>query len=217
MCRCDSWRRRGFGKITRVYLELHFLLHGHHGSVNVTVEPITDGHIAGFDILPALPFDLNSTIGFPSMLASVDYSGTGYRATAAWIQVLTIERYRKDDSLPERWIGVDLPPHLDGAGIPFFTIGIAPTLFDAPSNNLSGADRLHWRADTFLVRAPLRFRTEPITPHVGFTWGYSEFSDRPVQLSQLTAATASTWNSHRAVLSSEYPTWTFGLGDSIRA
>ena len=196
-------------------LDLSFRLHDRPGSVHVTVDPVTDGQIAGFDILPALPFAVDSTIGFPSMLATVDYSGTGYRATAAWIQVLSIERYRNDDSLPERWIGVDLPPHLEGAGVPFFAIGFAPTLFDAPSNNLSGADRLNWRADTFLVRAPLRFRTELITPLAGFTWGYSEFFDGPVQLSPLTAATASTWNSLRALLSSQYPTWTFGLVDDL--
>jgi hypothetical protein len=205
------------GRITRVDLDLTFRLHDRPGTVHITVDAISDGCSAGFDILPGLPFGPDETIGFPSMLATIDYSGTGYRATAAWIQLLTIDRYRTESPTADRWIGVDLPPHLYVAGIPFYSIGTAPTLFDAPSNNLSGADWLDWRADTFLVRAPLRLRTEPITPLAGFSWGYSEFSDRrPPQLSPLTPSTSSTWDSHRELLSAEYPTWTFGLGNDTR-
>lgn len=114
--------------------------------MTVGLRPVGDGREVGFDVLDSLPFGPEAVAGFPAVRATVAYSGAGYRATMAWIQVLTIDRFPAS-APPSRWTGVDLPPALDGLGLPFYCTGTSPTFFDAPALNLSGASRLHWVAD----------------------------------------------------------------------
>jgi hypothetical protein len=195
--------------LSRVILELPFTLHECAGSVRVELDAISDGTAAGFHVLPGLPFGPEAAIGYPAMSANVRYEGGGYRRVMAWVQVLDLQR-RASDGL-HQWRGVDVATPLEGAGFPFLAFGASPAIVDAPANNLAGAEALDWRADTFLVRAPLRSRDEPIVPLVGFTWGYSEYADgRPTTLRPPEPSAPGTWEWHRELLATECPGWVFG-------
>lgn len=195
--------------LSRVILELPFTLHEYPGSVRVELEAISDGTAAGFDVLPNLPFGPDTAVGYPIMSATIRYEGDGYRRIMAWIQVLGMQRRTADG--PQQWRGVDVAPPFEGSGFPFLAFGAWPAIVDAPANNLAGAQVLDWRADTFLVRAPLRSRDEPIVPLVGFTWGYTEYADRrPPTLRPPERSAPGTWDTHRDLLATECSGWVFG-------
>ena len=130
---------------------------------------------------------------------------------ALMLQVLTVARVSGQDGSTSVWTGVDLPPHLYASDVPFFCSGFAPGIFDAPAHNLSGAERLSWTADTFLVAAPLRSRDEAVVPLTWFRWGYDEDAGgRPPHLHPVLPVPRDAWSGHLPLLWRDYPSWTFG-------
>jgi len=190
---------------------------GRSGYVVVSYGKIEDPVRAGFDSLPGLSFDIDRSLGYPMMHARIEtYEGSGYRTFCGWIQVVTREEYDsyENGTQPaERSVSVDLPPSLQDLEVPFAACGNLPQLFDAPCLNLGSHARLEWIADTFLTTVPLRSRDEPITPLVGFRWGYIEYDtpeERPVALLPLEVTEEREWKAHLPILMDRFPAWRFG-------
>ncbi len=149
--------------------------------------------------------------GSPTMSAGVTYSGTGYRQFMGWIQIVRTTRTRPTDQVVDA-TEVDMNATWNDKGNPFFAYGYPAAIYDAPSNNLNGAQRLDWRADTFLTTVPLRSRAEPIVPVAAFSWGYRETSDPGDVPSILIPAEIGldAWAEHADLLRADLPDWTWG-------
>jgi hypothetical protein len=77
--------------------------------------------------------------------ATVIYPGEGYSAMMGWIQIVRIHVSESSELLvsggdkapPGDHTWADVPPHLQGLGVPFVSFGSRPALFDAPSSTES--------------------------------------------------------------------------------
>jgi hypothetical protein len=113
-----------------------FTLHGRGGSVALYYGPNEDAVKAGFDALPGIDFPVDLCLGYPVMQAQIEsYAGSGYRTLCGWIQIITREDYAKGDAERtnlQRSRSVDLPPSMEGTGIPWACFGSLPSLFGRP-------------------------------------------------------------------------------------
>lgn len=142
------------------------------------------------------------------MSATVAYDGTGYRTSAGWIQVVHTTRTWPDATIMVAG-EVDLGQVWAETASPFFAHGYPPAIYDAPSNNLNGADHLEWRADTFLTTVPIRSRAEPIMLLASFSWGYSESAEpetTPTILAPV-ATSSQCWNDCSELFQRDFPGW----------
>jgi hypothetical protein len=189
-----------------------FTHYGHRGTVAVTYGATEDPRVSGFDILPAMRFDITQCRGYPTMHAVIEsYEGQGYRTICGWIQVVT--GLRTGGGKPaETAVSVDVLPALGDVPMPFASIGNLPQMFDAPCHNLNGYEQLHWTADTFLATVPIRSRGEEIHRLLGFRWGYTENADparHPVTRLPFAVTGPDAWNALLPQLRKEYSTWRF--------
>lgn len=184
-------------------LRLPFQLRGHPGTVVVRYGENRDPVAVGFDALH-LPFDVQTTVGFPVFDASIEYEGTGYRAFLGWIQLVTV----RDTKTGEESTTVDeLPFWREKGDVPFFAFGSAPTTFDAPGPNPPRTDE-QWEATTFLVGTPDVGRTRRLAPIIAVRWGYTLVAGRATPV-PVRAVPVAEWERLVGVLRARYPDWEF--------
>ena len=184
-------------------LELPFTLRGESGRVLVTLSPNDDPIRAGHDLF-AVGFDFQAFLGFPVVLARIEYTGFGMRAMMGWLQAI---RHYKDGR--ETAFFVDRWP-LFPEDSPLYLYGYLPVFFDAPAN--PDHVGLTWEADTWLVVIPDRARGRTLAPVVGFRWGYTmEKAPRP-ELLHLAALTPVDWTGELTQVRERHPQWTFVEG-----
>jgi hypothetical protein len=182
-------------------LALSFQLRGYGGHVSVVYEVNRDPRQLGFDLLD-VPFDLALAAGYPVIRAAISYGGSGYRAMAGWIQLVT----NRDPATGAQETSIDQFPIHGDVDTPFAEFGYAPALFDAPANPDHVTE--DWIADTFLAVCPDIARSRRVAALLGFRWGYALRERRPTPL-PLAASTAAAWDAHLPLLRQHYPTWEF--------
>lgn len=196
-------------------LHLPFTLHERNGEVEVHYATNDDVVKSGFDILKNLNFDPQRCLGYPTMHARIaHYGGTGYRTACCWIQVITDRFYATPESkvAQEISVGVDCASAMKALGVPFFSYGYLPEIYDAPCNNLGSHSKLECVADTFLTSMPSRANGDMIHRLAGFRWGYIESDvqgQRRVELLPLQVTTPDAWNKHLALMRNEFPAMHF--------
>jgi hypothetical protein len=183
-------------------LEVHYQLN----------ESIED---SGFDLLSGFGFDVNRSIGYPTMHGFVStYQGRGYYTASAWIQIVTRREFAafKTDEPRAMISSVDVNPSLHELGVPFFAMGFPAEIYDAPCCNLGEAGKLEWIADTFFVTMPSRINDNRIAWIAGYQWGYIEYDQeekRPVEILPLSVTDDETWQRHLPLLRSQFGAWKF--------
>ncbi len=181
-------------------LTVPFTLRGHSGRFNVALstndDPVALGHP-----LVAANFDADAFKGFPVVLASVDYGGTGLLAWMGWVQVIR----HLDAAGTEVAFEVDRFP-LGPDDSPLYAYGYVPTFFDAPANpeHQDGV----WQADTWLVAVPDVIRSRRLAPLAGFRWGYRLRGRRPALL-PLESVGKNEWRGLLPRLREQAPRWEF--------
>jgi hypothetical protein len=178
--------------------ELRFELRGVPGTVTVRHGINDDPRRWGYDVLD-LPYDFERSRGFPVVEATVAHPAEGYAAVMGWIQVV---RYR--DAETDEVI-VDVAPQLRGSGVPWFSFGVRPAFFDAPSTT---SDEATFRFDAFLAFTPHAVMTPVAEPLCGFSWGCEVTGGTPAS-TPLTPAGADRWAAIRPALAAACPDWTF--------
>jgi hypothetical protein len=187
-------------------LDVPFFLRGRAGMIHVSVRPNHDPEDLGHPLI-AVGYDEEAFRGFPCAKATVDYDGDGPRAWMGWLQV--IRRHDDGGVLTE---SIDASP-LFGAESPLYTFGYLPTFSDCPANP-SHPDG-DWAAHTFLVAVPDVARSRALAPVAAFWWGYRLTSGRPGTLFEPTVLSLQLWETHRSLLESHYPSWTFLPQDRV--
>jgi hypothetical protein len=142
--------------------------------------------------------------GFPAIKGTVETHRPGYWGYLGWIQWLTQE-YAGESSPDGK---VDRLPSFQSLNSPFLSMGYAPSVFDSPA--FSAQPPENFRARLFLCTLPIMSRREPISPLVGFTWGFRRRNqgEGHVRL-PLEKATARDWKQVRAELVQRLPTWKY--------
>ena len=99
-----------------------------------------------------------------------NYTGTGIRTSCSWIQIIT-DRFRtsKNSTTEDIFVEVDVAPFMRELGVPFYSYGNLPEIFDAPSNNLGNNQCLVW----IVLSSITRFRMTSISGTKGGNelWG----------------------------------------------
>lgn len=177
-----------------------FQLRGRPGSVLVRYGVNDDPARWGYPLL-GLDSLVEISRGFPVVQAEVEHDAQGYAAVLAWIQVVRMT----DLDSAESTRFVDVAPQLAGLDVPYFSFGVRPVLFDAPSSTTRNAD---WDADTFLVVTPDGVTTRRIQPLCGFSWGYRLRDGEPAA-ARLQELDAASWRRDSDFLADHHPSWTF--------
>lgn len=177
-------------------MEIPFVLNGVDGRVHVTYERVEDPEAVG---CPP-----NST-GYPLCRATIDYPFRGYGSLMGWIQLV-----RSDDnhSGGERF-EMDPLEFLGEQEHPFCWLGLAPTLFDAPSRP-DRAD-MHWRAHTFLCVPDDVGNGLEARPMLGFSWGFTAAGGE-IELEPPALLGDADWDEHLTTLAERHPAWLFAPG-----
>jgi hypothetical protein len=174
-------------------LVLPFALHGLPGHVSVEFAPNDDPESVG---------SRPTGHGFPVCTARVRYGGLGYLALLGWIQFV---RSTDNESRGKRFELDPLEPFGE-LPHPFCWLGIAPTLFDAPSRVTR--DDLEWTARSFLCVPDDHGEGPEVSPLLGFAWGF-RISGGEVALAAPRPLDAAVWNEHVEVLRRDFPRWRF--------
>jgi Berberine and berberine like len=194
---------------------LTFSLRGRKGSVAVRCEANRDPDRLGYRLL-GLPWPSQLAEGLPVLEAVVSYEGQGYEAVMGWIQVVRIHVAGSSESLasdsqapPGDHTWVDVPPNLQGLGVPFVSYGPCPTLFDAPASTESA---VRFVADSFLTGSPDALMTRTSRPCLGLRWGYSTLDDGngEPEFLPVTEIGVGEWQEAIPALERQFPDWTFG-------
>ena len=162
----------------------------------------------GYGLLGFTSEEIDLARGYPVIEATVEYAAEGYAALLGWIQVV---RYWVGDQ-EQPTVIVDVAPQMRDGGVPYFSWGIQPTLFDAPS--FFGEPNVVWRAWSFLTYTPDALMTPVVEPACGFRWGY-DTRDGSIEPTDLSPAGLSEWLDIREDLRAQYPRWSFE-GDDWR-
>jgi hypothetical protein len=177
-------------------MELSFSMDGATGRIAVEVGLNDDPEAIGSP--PAAR-------GFPCCRATVSHPARGYAAAMGWIQLV-----RSTDGA-SRGAAFEMDPFepLGPVGHPFAFFGFLPTLFDAPWRD--PVVDMDWLAHTFLCRLTDSYEGRGIAPLAGFAWG---FSIRTGEIAPITpeGLPLEAWDSHRSLLASEHPDWSFARG-----
>jgi hypothetical protein len=198
-------RNVGFCAVTE--RTISFRLRDVDGVVRVTYAINADPRRWGFQHL-GLDFDVDVARGFPIIDARVAYPAEGYAGLLGWVQAV---RYWIDGQLKPTLVAPDVAPQLKGAGVPYFSFGREPVLFDAPA---STEREVVWRAAAFLTQTPDLLMSRRMEPVCGFTWGYERHGDRPTATS-LVAADAKDWATAVSDLRRELQDWEFEAVDRL--
>lgn len=146
------------------------------------------------------PTELHLAIGYPVLLATVQYAAEGFASELQWVQLVTT---RVHDAPPE--VMCDTAPQMAGVAMPFMSFGVKPVLFDAPVRLEAG---LWWHAESFLTHTPDVLMSKVVAPVCGFTWGFDIEADGP-QVHELVVLDGSAWTEARGHLARMYPDWRF--------
>jgi hypothetical protein len=146
----------------------------------------------------------------------VETSLEGYAAVMGWIQVVRISVSETSRSVvaggekapPGEHCWVDVPPHLQGLGVPFVSFGVRPSLFDAPASTESD---VRFVADSFLTASPDALMSRTSHPCCGFRWGYSTETGQTPTLLRPSVLSEREWAEAQPVLRESFPDWSFGL------
>jgi hypothetical protein len=195
--------------------KIPFDLNHKPGILEVHYQPNQRIEDSGFDLLAGFGFDVNLSIGYPTMHGFVTtYQGSGYYTASAWIQIVTRREFATVDNEQSRAeiASVDVNPTLHELGVPFFAMGFPAEIFDAPCCNLGDAGKLTWLADTFFVTMPSRINDHTIFRIAGYQWGYTEYDQnekRPVEILPLSVTDEATWQQHLPLLRRQFGAWKF--------
>jgi hypothetical protein len=196
---CPPETKRGLWAVTE--RRMSFRLRDVDGVVRVRYGVNDDPAKWGFDRL-GLDFDVEVARGFPIIEARVDYPADGYAGSVGWVQAV---RYWVNGQSEPKLVAPDVAPQLKGAGVPYFSFGLEPTLFDAPATT----DRdMVWRAAAFLTQTPDLLMSRTVGAVCGFTWGYDVHDGVPTP-SELAAAQANDWAAAVADLRRALLDWEF--------
>jgi len=179
--------------------KIPFRFHGKENLITVDYEAMTEPFEAGFHILN-LPFPAEKCIGYPMLRAHFeDMTLNGYERYCGFIQIIKREEFSDiSGDVPDRVLWeLDVPDDFREHDFPYFAIGYPAELFDAPCNNLRGAEKLNWRAYTYLVDVPSRINDHKLGFLAGFSWGYTENSRSEVALLDFHMLTEEDWPEHK--------------------
>jgi hypothetical protein len=145
-----------------------------------------------------------AAVGFPVMQAEVSaFDGEGWEAVMSWLQVVWIRN--RDDGTPDETI-FDRAPQLLDRDVPYFSWGLLPRLFDAPS--IKGPQHVDWTAHTMLGYSPDGVMTRVVRPLCGFAWGYRLREGRP-HVTPLTLTSDQERAADFELFAAEFPQWRF--------
>jgi hypothetical protein len=182
--------------------QIPFRARGRNGLARVTYVTNDDPVRWGYPIL-----DLGLTDaarGFPVMQAEVsEFEGEGWEAVMSWLQIVWITN--RDDGEPDETI-FDRAPQLLDMALPYFSWGLRPRIFDAPS--IKGPRHVDWVAHTMLACSPDGVMTKVIQPLCGFSWGY-RLRDATPHLTPLALTSTADWSADCALFACEFPGWQF--------
>jgi hypothetical protein len=180
---------------------LPFELRGVPGRVDVEYGTNDDPERWGYPLLGLEPL-VERSRGCPVVAATVEHPAEGYAAVMGWIQLV------RDRAGADERVLVDVAPQMEiaDARMPYFSFGVRPTLFDAPSTD---DPEYEFSARAFLVVAPDAVMSPAVEPLCGFRWGYSVIGARP-EIAPLEVAGAADWAAARSELEARYPAWSFG-------
>jgi hypothetical protein len=182
-------------------LELPFELRGVGGRILVHLEVNDDPTGWGCDLLTdELPGD--AARGFPVCRAEIDHPARGYAAALGWLQLVKSSDSQRDPATFE----MDPISIYRDLATPFAFFGFKPVLFDAPFRESKNA--LTWRAQSYLCAAPDAVMTKRVGPVAAFAWGFDVVGGQ-VRLHGPEGLNLASWNTHMALLESEYPAWRF--------
>ena len=190
-----------------------FTLHGREGSVTVEYGPNDDPERWGYGIL-GLPWPTRLAESLPVLTASVTYPGEGYLAHMGWMQVVRIHVSERSEPLvpgaekapPGDHVWIDVPPLLQGLGVPFVSFGTRPTLFDAPASTESD---VRFLADSFLTASPDGVVGRRSRPCLGLRWGYATRAGDDPDLLPPAPLGIEHWSEALPVLEEHFPEWSF--------
>jgi hypothetical protein len=192
-----------------------FELNHKPGLVEVCYQANRDITESGFDLFAKFGFDVNLSLGYPTMHAYIStYAGSGYYTASAWIQMVTRREFvsRESGTPADIMTTVDVHNTLEELGVPFFAMGFPSEIYDAPCDNLGDLGKLEWIADTFLVTMPSRINDNSIARIAGFRWGYREYNldgKRQVEIHPLVVTQAQEWGQHLPLLRSQFGKWKY--------
>jgi hypothetical protein len=181
-------------------LTLDFSLRGFDGRVRVSTEINDDPPRWGFELLGLEEEAVTAAHGHPVIQAEVEFSADGYAAELSWVQLVS-------HSAPDQPTRVfcDVPPHLADTGMPFMSLGVRPTFFDAPADTWPSSE---WRATAFLAYTPDVLMTKVVGPLCGFRWGFDKVEGEP-RIVPVERAEPDDWNAMADRLRALYPAWKF--------
>jgi hypothetical protein len=182
-----------------------FDLRGATGTVELTLSRNEDPPFWGYDLL-GLDFDFDVARGFPVIEGRVSFPRRGYAGNVGWIQVVEYSVRRSSGETESVVVAPDVAPQLRDANTPYFSFGIEPQLFDAPS--FTERD-VHWDARALVTYTPDCLMTRVVEPLCGCHWGYV-IEDGVVRPKELRAASVADWEKARERLEARLPMWTFG-------
>jgi hypothetical protein len=180
-------------------MELPFNMDGAPGRVAVAVDVNDDPESLG--CTPAAR-------GFPYCNATVRHPARGYAAALGWIQLVrsTDGTSGGDEFELDPYEPLGRVPH------PFAFFGFLPTLFDAPSRE--PVIDMDWLAHAFLCRLTEAGADRQIASLAGFAWGFSARAGN-IEVTGPETLPREAWDSHRRLLVSDYPGWSFASSADI--
>ena len=181
-----------------------FEFHGKKNFITVDYREMADEFQSGFHIIP-VPFSPAECRGYPMLHAYFEnLSLAGYERYCGFIQFIRREEYADISAETPARVSydIDITEDMRARKFPYFALGYPPELFDAPCRNLQGAEKLVWRAYTYLVDVPSRINDNRLTCLAGFSWGYTENSRGEVSLLDFSLLTKKDWDSHKIILDS---------------
>lgn len=188
-------------------LEIPYEVRGDKSKIILEYRENTSLHESGFDALLDLGFDPSLCLGYPTMHAWVENDLKGARRYCGWIQICEFTYYSRPLSeLPdEKNMIIDVTEDMHKCGLPYCAFGCPAEIYDAPCNNRAGRYRLDWKAYTYLVDMPCRLNHNRLSFLAGFSWGYTEFEDRPVVIHAPEVLTEKDWERHFAFIKTQCP------------
>jgi hypothetical protein len=185
---------------------LRFRLRERDGRARIRYGRNDDPMRWGYGLLGFTSEQIEVARGYPVIEAKVEYSAEGYAAILSWIQV--VRYWVADQEQPT--VIVDVAPQMRDSGVPYFSWGIQPTLFDAPA--FGREPDVVWRAWSFLTYTPDALMTPVIEPACGFRWGY-DIRGGFIAPTDVLSAGLAEWLDIRNDLRERYPQWRFNGDD----
>ena len=131
----------------------------------------------------------------------------------AWLQFINSRHWVKGKDEPITGMGVDMADNFKNLGVPFYSYGTSPSLYDCPCYNLSdNEDKLEFITESYLVTHPGRWNNQTVSFLAGARWGYEEFDvngKRNVNIFPVERIQGTAWNKYLSLLREKYSTWNY--------